>query len=66
MKKIIQDEQQCVQNWLIKSKNDSLEDRILFSDEIFHNCGKINRHNCRIWVNENQLSSMNEKETRLK
>lgn len=33
--------------------NDNLMDHILFSDEAtFHTCGKINRHNCRIWANE--------------
>ena len=35
----------------IESAN--LINKILFSDETtFHTCGKVNRHNCRIWADE--------------
>ena len=35
----------------IESAN--LINRILFSDEAtFHTCGKVSRHNCRIWADE--------------
>ena len=40
---------------LLRIENDnSYLDNIVFSDEaIFHFCGKINKHNCRIWGSEN-------------
>jgi len=35
-------------------ENDNYLDLVLFSDEsTFHVCGKVNRHNCRIWDSEN-------------
>ena len=34
-------------------ERDNLMQHILFSDEVtFHTCGTVNRHNCRIWANE--------------
>ncbi|PSN33103.1 hypothetical protein C0J52_19410 [Blattella germanica] len=34
-------------------EQEGLMDHILFSDEAtFHTCGKVNRHNCRIWATE--------------
>jgi hypothetical protein len=36
-----------------QTESANLINRILFSDEAtFHTCGKDNRHNCRIWVDE--------------
>ncbi|PSN54046.1 hypothetical protein C0J52_14568 [Blattella germanica] len=33
--------------------NENLFEHIVFSDEAtFHTCGKVNKHNCRIWGNE--------------
>jgi len=35
-------------------ENGNYLDLVLFSDELtFHVCGKVNRHNCRIWGSEN-------------
>ena len=35
-------------------ENDNYLNLMLFSDEsTFHVCGKVNRHNCRIWGSEN-------------
>ena len=40
-------------------ENDNLLNDILFSDEAtFHTCGKVNRHNCRIWANERPTDFM--------
>lgn len=34
-------------------ENDNLMQNVLFSDEAtFHTCGHVNRHNCRIWADE--------------
>ncbi|XP_047120648.1 uncharacterized protein LOC124803678 [Schistocerca piceifrons] len=34
-------------------ENDNLMQNVLFSDEAtFHTCGHVNRHNCRIWTDE--------------
>jgi hypothetical protein len=39
-----------------KMQNDSLMDHILFDDEaISHICGRIDRHNSRIWAKEKQI-----------
>ena len=40
---------------LLRIENDnSYLDNIVFSDEVtFHLCGKINKHNCKIWGSEN-------------
>ena len=36
-----------------QTESASLINKILFSDEAtFHTCGKVNRHNCRIWADE--------------
>ena len=34
-------------------RNENLMQYVLFSDEAtFHTCGHVNRHNCRIWADE--------------
>ncbi|XP_049959583.1 uncharacterized protein LOC126477561 [Schistocerca serialis cubense] len=34
-------------------ENDNLMQNVLFNDEaIFHTCGHVNRHNCRIWADK--------------
>ena len=41
-------------------ENDNLMQHVMFSDEAtFHTCGHVNRHNCRIWANE-QPNSLQE------
>jgi hypothetical protein len=44
--------QVCVdfQQWL---EEDGLAEKLVFSDKMFHVCGKVNHHNIYIWGTEN-------------